>query len=101
MLRQGENAIEGERFPVQVLKRQVRQCEDPDGVRRNAEVIFAAGTELRAVVRDGPKTWPLGREGWEPHRARWTPGRPRGISMEHRSVPLHDAVIFLVLPSSM
>lgn len=47
-----ENAIEGERFPVQVLKRQVRQCEDPDGVRRNAEVIFAAGTELRAVVRD-------------------------------------------------
>ena len=24
MLRQGENAIEGERFPVQVLKRQVR-----------------------------------------------------------------------------
>lgn len=42
-----------DRFPVQVLKQQVVQSQDPGGLRRNAEAVFAAGVERRAVVTNG------------------------------------------------
>ncbi|CAE7892620.1 unnamed protein product, partial [Symbiodinium necroappetens] len=29
--------------------------DDPDGIRRNADIVFRAGTEQAAIVRDGYK----------------------------------------------
>lgn len=46
------NQLLPDQFPAQVLKQQEKHEEDPDGIRRNAEVIFAAGMQ-RKIVRDG------------------------------------------------